>query len=117
MHMNMGPWQIMETVILILGGVLIAYLKIRPFIEKPAKEPEKTVFARLISKEVKTGTFDTGRSNRGYNYVLYFMTEEGQKLELFSYEIEFGRLSVGMQGMLTYKGRYFVRFVEEGKEE
>lgn len=108
--MNIGTWKIFEIAITILGGVLIAYLRIRPFLEKPAKEPEKTVFATVISKEVKTGTFNTGRSNRGYNYVLYFMTEEGQKLELFSYEIEFGRLREGMQGMLTYKGRYFVNF-------
>ena len=105
--------EIFNLLVMIFGGLLVAYLRIRPFVEKPAKEPEKTIFATLISKEVKTGTFHTGRSNRGYSYVLYFMTEEGQKLELFSYEIEFGRLNKGMRGMLTYKGRYFVNFVEE----
>ena len=109
---NLPGMEIFGIFILIVGMMLIAYLRVRPFKEKQAKEPEKTVFATVLSKEVKEGTHDTGRSNYGYSYVIHFITGEGQKLELYAYEIEFGGLRKGMQGMLTYKGRYFVSFVQ-----
>ena len=93
-------------------GVLaiVSFLKVFPFKEKTSKEPTKTVRATVVSKEVKRGTHQSGRSKGGYSYAITFMTEDGQELELFAYEIEFGGLKEGMSGELTYKGRYFVTF-------
>ena len=108
--MGISNWKIFELIFAILGALLIAYIRLFPFIEKKEKEPEETIYAMITKKKVKTGTFNTGRSNRGYSYVIYFRTEDGRDLELFAYELEFGRLKEGMQGMLTHKGRYFVRF-------
>ena len=111
--MNPAVTQILGAFIIVASMFLIAYLRVRPFKEKQTKEPEKTVRATVFLKEVKQGVLDTGRSNHGCSYVIHFMTEDSQKLELYAYEIEFGGLRKGMQGMLTYKGRYFVDFEEE----
>ena len=90
--------------------LLIFYLRVRMFLEKPSKEPQKAVAASVLSKEVKQGTHESGRSMMGYSFVVTFRTAEGQTLELYAYEIEFGSLQEGMEGLLTYQGRYFVSF-------
>ena len=92
--------------------LLLHYLRVRLWGEKKTKEPVKTVIATVISKEVKRGTQRTGRSNGGYSYAVSFLAEDGKQLELYAYEIEFGGLKEGVKGLLTYQGRYFVRFEE-----
>ena len=105
---NLTIWH--EFAILIAAGVLIYIGRTLPFKEKKTKEPEKTIMATVIAKEIKSGTHQSGRSKGGFSYAITFMTEEGQKLELFAHEIEFGSLKEGMKGELTYKGSYFVDF-------
>ena len=102
---------LVPAIILLLAGIG-CYLRVRLFKEKPSKEPEKTVMATVVSKEVKRGTQRTGRSNGGYSYAIRFLTEDGETLELYAYEVEFGGLKEGARGLLTYKGRYFVCFDE-----
>ena len=103
--------DLLPLVFVIGGGcVLVFYLRIRLFKEKPSTEPERTVTATVVSKEIRSGTNQSGRSMMGYSFVVNFRTEDGQMLELYAYEIEFGGLKEGMQGQLTYQGRYFVSF-------
>ena len=103
--------DLLPLVFVIGGGCgLIFYLWVRAFSEKPSSEPERAVMATVVSKEVKEGTNRSGRSMMGYSFVVTFRTEEGQLLELFTYEIEFGGLQAGMTGTLTYQGPYFVSF-------
>ena len=113
---GMIPEDVCNRIMLLIYGLsaalVIAFLKSHWFQEKPAKEPEKTVVATVVSKEIRRGTHQSGRSKGGYSYVVHFLTQDDQKLELFAYEIEFGGLKEGMQGMLTYQGRYFVGFHE-----
>ena len=90
--------------------VLIFYLRVIPFREKPCYEPEKAVPATIISKEIVSGTQRSGRSHMGYSFVITFRTADGENLELYAYEEEFGGLKEGMAGVLTYQGRYFVDF-------
>ena len=90
--------------------LLIFYMYARAFQEKPSNEPEKTVRAEVFSKEIISGTQSSGRSQMGYSFVVNFRTEDGQTLELYAYEEEFGGLKEGMVGTLTYQGRYFVDF-------
>ena len=97
---------------IICAILLLNYLRVRLWGEKRAKEPEETVTATVVSKEVKRGTQRTGRSKGGYSYAVSFLTEKGEVLELYAYEIEFGGLKEGSKGQLTYQGRYFVRFEE-----
>ena len=94
-------------------AVVLYCLRVRLWGEKKSKEPEKTVVATVISKTVKQGTQQTGRSNGGYSYAVNFLAEDGEQLELYAYEVEFGSLKEGMRGLLTYQGRYFVRFEEK----
>ena len=107
-----------QIIALVCGGIcfllLLHNLRVRLWGEKKSKEPEKTVTATIVSKEVKRGTRSTGRSNGGYSYGVNFLTEEGNLLELYAYEIEFGSLKEGTKGRLTYQGRYFVCFEEIG---
>ena len=108
-----GRPELLTSLFCIGGGcALIFYLRIRLFTEKPSGEPERSVAAKVISKEVREGTNRSGRSMMGYSFVVNFQTEDGQTLELYVYEIEFGGLKEGMTGMLTYHGRYFVSFQE-----
>ena len=88
--------------------VLIFYMRVLPFREKPSYEPEKSVQATVFSKEIVSGTQRSGRSQMGYSFIVIFRTQDGQMLELYAYEEEFGGLKEGMEGMLTYQGRYFV---------
>ena len=103
--------DLLPLLFVICGGcILIFYLRVRLFQEKPSTEPERTVAATVVSKEVQEGTNQSGRSMMGYSFVVTFRTEDGQLLELFAYEIEFGGLKEGMTGTLTYQGPYFVSF-------
>ena len=94
-----------------IGGSLVApFIWISAFQEKPSDEPERTVTATVVSKEVIPGAHGAGRSKGGYSYVADFRTEDDRTMRLFAYEEEFGALKPGMTGTLTYKGRYFVDF-------
>ena len=103
---------ILMLVYVAAAGLLVMYLRVRWFMEKPSAEPEKTVMATVESKEVKEGTNRSGRSMMGYSFAVNFRTEAGETLELYAYEVEFGALKEGMKGSLTYRGRYFVSFDE-----
>ena len=96
----------------VAAAVLLYWLRARLWGEKKTKEPERTVLATVVSKEVRRGTQRTGRSNGGYSYAVNFLTDKGEALELYAYETEFGGLKAGSKGQLTYQGRYFVRFEE-----
>lgn len=104
------PELVTSLFVIGVGCAVIFYLRVRWFMEKPSGEPERSVPATVVSKEVKEGTNRSGRSMMGYSFVVTFRTEEGQLLELFAYEIEFGGLQAGMTGTLTYQGPYFVSF-------
>ena len=90
--------------------LLIFFLRVIPFREKPCYEPEKAVQATVHSKEIVSGTHRSGRSHMGYSFLVTFRTEDGRMLELYAYEEEFGSLKEGMAGVLTYQGRYFLNF-------
>ena len=108
------PEEICQFILIIVYGdafcLLIFWLRVRWFWEKPSREPERSVAATVVSKEVKQGTQRSGRSMMGYSFLVNFRTEDGRMLELYAYEVEFGGLKEGTTGMLTYQGRYFVDF-------
>ena len=54
-------YHIMEAVYGLAFFLLICYLRVLPFREKPSREPKQAVRAKVISKEVKAGTHSTGR--------------------------------------------------------
>lgn len=101
---------IFMLVFLSTSGLVTCYLKISWSFEKPSREVERSVIATVVSKEVKSGTNETGRSMMGYSFAITFLTEDCQNLELYAYEVEYGGLKEGMKGVLTYQGRYFVNF-------
>ena len=103
-------YYIMAVVYGLAFFLLLFYLRVLPFREKPASEPKKTVAATVISREVRPGTNRSGRSQAGYSFVVGFRTESGEMLELYTYDVEYGGLREEMQGILTYQGRYFVSF-------
>ncbi len=90
--------------------LLVFYMYARAFQEKPCYEPQRMTQATVASKEIVSGTHGSGRSQMGYSFLVTFRTAEGNSLELYAYEEEFGGLKEGMQGLLTYQGRYFVDF-------
>ena len=110
------PAVICDHILSLVYGValclLIFYLRVRMWKEKITYEPEKRVAAAVVSKELKAGTRESGRSVMGYSFAVTFLTEDGQTLELYAHEIEFGGLREGMKGILTYQGRYFTGFQE-----
>ena len=115
------PEQVCHDIMLLVYGLsaalLVSYLRVHWFRETPSKEPEKSVMATVVSKEVEPGTHGAGRSNGGYSYVVSFLAQDGQTLALYAHEIEFGGLKEGMRGLLTFQGRYFVNFHETTPQE
>ena len=113
---GMIPTEICNFILVLVyaaaAGLLVMYMRVRWFLEKPSNEPERTVAATVISKEVQEGTNRTGRSMMGYSFLITFRTDSGETLDLYAYEVEFGALKEGMKGNLTYQGRYFVAFEE-----
>ena len=100
--------------LVIAGTFLIFWLRVLPFREKNTKEPEKTARAKLTARRVESGTNHSGRSSgMGYSYVLTFLLEGGAELALYAYDTEYGALQEGMEGTLTWKGPYFVSFLQK----
>lgn len=108
------PGDVCYHIIAVVYGMafflLISYLRVLPFQEKPSWDPRISVRATVVSKEVRPGTHSSGRSQIGYSFVVSFATEDHRTLELYAHEIEFGGIREGMEGILTYQGRYFVDF-------
>jgi len=108
------PGDVCYYIIAVVYGLafflLISYVRVLPFQEKPSREPEKCVAATVVAKEVKNGTHHSGRSQGGYSFVVTFLTDDNQTLPLYTYDVEFGGLKEGRKGILTYQGRYFVDF-------
>lgn len=108
------PGDVCYDIIAVVYGLafflLISYLRVLPFQEKPSQDPRISVQATVVSKEIRSGTRSSGRSQMGYSFVVCFETEDRQMLELHAHEIEFGGLKEGMEGILTYQGRYFMDF-------
>ena len=94
------------------GGFSVLCVWVSAFQEAPSYEPERTVTATVASKEVVDGTNKSGRSVMGYSFVVNFRTEDGEYLEIYAYDVEWGGLKEGMTGKLTHQGRYFVDFEE-----
>lgn len=108
------PGDVCYDIVAVVYGLafflLISYLRVLPFQEKPSQDPRISVQATVVSKEIRSGTRSSGRSQMGYSFVVCFETEDRQMLELYAHEIEFGGLKEGMEGILTYQGRYFMDF-------
>ena len=109
----------MKTVLLFLTMLaltaLFFWLRAFPFTEKKVKDPEQTARATVISRRVQSGNpIRSGRSaGFGYTFLVNFRLEDGRELELYAYDTEYGALREGMEGMLTWKGPYFVSFVAD----
>ena len=90
----------------------VLWLRTFPFREKKTKEPERTAPATLLSRRVQSGNpIRSGRSSgMGYTYVALFRLEDGTELELYAHDHEWGGLTDGTEGILTWKGPYFVNF-------
>lgn len=108
------PGDVCYDIVAVVYGLafflLISYLRVLPFQEKTSQDPRISVQATVVSKEIRSGTRSSGRSQMGYSFVVCFETEDRQMLELYAQEIEFGGLKEGMEGILTYQGRYFMDF-------
>lgn len=95
------------------GAFAVFYVWVSAFQEEPTSEPERTVKATVVSKEVQQGTNKSGRSMMGYSFLIRFRTADGDTLDLYAYEVEWGGLKEGMEGVLTYQGRYFAAFEQK----
>jgi len=114
------PETICEYILMLVYGIsaclLIFYLRVRWWREVPSAEPERSIAATVVSKEIRPGTHGAGRSVMGYSFVIHFRTEDGSLLELYAYAIEYGSVREGTHGVLTYQGRYFVSFTSKSEK-
>lgn len=97
-------------IIVIFLCSLVMFLRVFPFREKKSTEPKHTAPAKLIARHIKSGADRSGRSRLGFNHVLIFRLEDGTEKALYAYEEEYGALREGMEGHLTWQGRYFLGF-------
>lgn len=99
--------------LLLIAGFLVCWLRVFPFTEKKTREPERTADAVVTARTIKSGANRSGRSVMGYSYLVSFRLTDGKELELYAHDVEYGALREGMEGRLTWKGRYFVSFEQE----
>ena len=110
----------MDSILILAIGIgvclLVFFLRTFPFGEKKSREPETTARAEVTARRIRSGNpHRSGRSQLGYTFLVTFRLENGRELELYAYEEEYGGLREGMAGLLTWKGRYFVRFDADKK--
>lgn len=108
----------MKTALIFFGllalCLLVFWLRTFPFREKKTREPERTARASVLSRRVQSGNpIRSGRSTQGYTFLVTFRLEDGSELELYAYDEEYGGLTEGLEGQLTWKGPYFVSFEPE----
>lgn len=109
----------MQTILIVLlftiGALGIYWLRAFPFREKKTNEPERTAQAQILSRRVQSGNpIRSGRSSgMGYTYLVTFRLADGKELELYAHDHEWGALTEGAAGTLTWKGPYFVHFEGE----
>lgn len=101
--------------LVIAGTFGIFWLHAFPFTQKKTRQPERTAQASVISRRVQSGNpIRSGRSaGFGYTFPMTFRLEDGEELELYAYDHEYGALREGMEGVLTWKGPYFVSFLQK----
>ncbi len=106
---------ILPTLVFVFVVGIFYYRIAHAYSEKPSDAPQRTSHARLVNRQVvQKGSQRTGRSQgMGYNFLLTFRTDEGEQVELYSYDYEFGALREGDQGTLTWKGPYFQSFLRD----
>lgn len=100
---------------MIAGAFGVYWLMAFPFREKKTTEPELTARATVAARRVQSGNpIRSGRSSGfGYTFLVTFRMEDGSNLELYTYDVEYGALREGMEGKLTWKGKYFVSLDQE----
>lgn len=68
------PGDVCYDIIAVVYGLafflLISYLRVLPFQEKPSQDPRISVQATVVSKEIRSGTRSSGRSQMGYSFVV-----------------------------------------------
>ena len=102
-----------SLILVVLLCFVIFQLRILPFREKRTRAPEKTAPAKLTARRIESGTGNSGRSSgMGYSYILTFHTNTAEVLDLYAYETKYGALREGQNGILTWKGPYFISFQE-----
>ena len=74
---------------------------------------ERTEVATVHSKRLESARFPTPGST--WNYLVTFICESGEQVELHTMEENFQALQEGMTGFLTWEGENFLRF--EAKED
>jgi len=103
--------SLLNIILIMVFFFLVYWLRTFPFREKKTREPERTAKAEVISRRIQSGNpIRSGRSHQGYTFLVAFRLEDGKELELYAYDHEYGALTEGMTGMLTWKGPYFVSF-------
>lgn len=108
-------WLVILIYILIAG--FIFWFRAFPFREKRSDDPQRTTHARLTRRYIKSGADRSGRSRVGFNHVLVFTRDDDTQVELYAYEEEYGALREGMEGHLTWQGKYYVDFRQDVRRE
>ncbi len=107
--MPMPGW----AVILLMFALVAAALGAARLLGRTGERAE-TASARVVSK--RSGTRERGRLYKtpATVYFAVFRLEDGRELELSLEGADFAELREGAEGALTWRGREFLRFREEG---
>ena len=99
--------RILECVLIGLILLVPVFLLVRQ--HRINRAPVYTGAATVVSRRV---LFHTSRSV-GWNYLVTFQLGDGDTLELYTTEAEYGRLKEGLHGMLSWQEQAFCRFDED----
>ncbi len=95
--------------VLFLGGLFLFWLP--QGFQRDSQAPLQDAWAILKARGIRKGK----RSRKGFPYLLTFVTDSGETLELYAREQAYNALQEGMEGKLVWQGRYFMGFAPRGK--
>ena len=100
---------------LILGMILVTFIKGIGVWNKNNHSPKLTVEATVVSKREQVSHHhhnhqDIGYSTRSTTYYVTFQVESGDRMELHVNGSEFGMLVEGDYGKLTFQGTRYIGF-------
>ncbi len=95
-------------VVIVIGGILLTFIRGVSRWSKNNNSPQLTVFAKVVAKRAAVRG---GGETRAYNdYFVTFEVESGDRMELEVKDIDYGMLVEGDKGELSFQGTRYLSF-------
>ena len=115
--MGFGAFGVMFTFVLVIGVIVVTFVRGIGQWNKNNHSPRLTVPATVVSKRANVSHHhhagEHHHSHTSTSYYVTFEVESGDRMELHMSGTEYGLLIEGDQGKLTFQGTRYLGFERE----